>query len=159
VPAWLTMEPETVALNKVDINDEPVASFVFATDESAPTEEPTALTFEVYSGEELLATKQIDISVELPKELVLRGNYPNPFNPSTTIGFVQPKEGDVELQIFDTAGRRVQVIRKPSSERGQQTIRWNASSVASGLYFYRLGLKSDDGAALETRLGKMLLVK
>jgi len=158
VPAWLTLEPSAAPMEGLGVKEEAVARFMFSTDDSAPTEELTALTFEVYSGEELLATKQIDISVELPKELVLRGNYPNPFNPSTTIGFVQPQDGDIELQIFDAAGRRVDFLRKPSSKRGQQALRWNASSKASGVYFYRLSLKSD-GGAFETRLGKMLLVK
>jgi len=157
-PAWITIEPATVILEEIAAEDEALASFTFSTDDSAPTQETYALTFDVYSGDELIASKQIDISVELPKELVLRGNYPNPFNPSTTVGFVQPVDGDVELEIFDALGRRVELLSRNASKRGQQTFRWNAASRATGVYFYRLELRTEGGDR-QTKLGKMLFIK
>ena len=142
----------------VKAGDSRLFQFTFSTDDSAPTEGIHPLIFEVYSGDELVVTKQIDIVVELPKELVLRGNYPNPFNPSTTIGFVQPEDGDVTLDIFDALGRSVDRLSKYGAKPGQQTFTWNATNRATGVYFYRLQFKSESGLK-ETRLGKMLLIR
>ncbi len=157
-PSWLTIEPSTVILDEITSDDESLASFTFSSDDSAPTEQTETLTFEVYSGDKLIATKQIEIVVELPTELVLRGNYPNPFNPSTTIGFVQPADGDVELEIFDALGGRVELLSKNAAKRGQQTFRWNATNDATGVYFYRLELRPENGER-QTKLGKMMLIK
>jgi len=157
-PTWLTIEPATVVFDDIESRDETLASFTFSTDDSAPTEQTEALTFEIFSGDQLIATKQIEISVELPKELVLRGNYPNPFNPTTTIGFVQPEEGDVKLEIFDALGRRVELLSRNASKRGQQTFKWNAANRATGVYFYRLELRPESGER-QMKLGKMMLIK
>jgi hypothetical protein len=157
-PTWLSTTSTKVALKQIGSKDEALAEFTFSTDDSAPTEERETLTFEVFSGNELVATKTIDISVELPKELTLRGNYPNPFNPTTTIGFVQPEDGDIALEIFDSIGRRVDLLSKTGAKSGQQTFRWNASSRATGVYFYRLELRGESGER-QARLGKMMLIK
>jgi hypothetical protein len=157
-PTWLSTSSTMVTIKQIGSKDEALAEFTFSTDDSAPTEMRETLTFEVYSGEALVATKRIDISIELPKELTLRGNYPNPFNPSTTIGFVQPEVGDIELEIFDALGRRVDLLSKTGVKSGQQTFRWNATSRATGVYFYRLELITENGDR-QSRLGKMMLIK
>lgn len=68
----------------------------------------------------------------------LQQNYPNPFNPATNITFTIPVTSHVTLEIFDVAGRRVATLVDQSHSPGTHTVTWDATSVASGVYLYRL---------------------
>jgi hypothetical protein len=70
--------------------------------------------------------------------LTLFQNSPNPFNPSTTIRFTLGSTGNVDLRAYDIAGREVAVIASGRMEAGAHEIAWNASGLASGVYFYLL---------------------
>ncbi len=76
----------------------------------------------------------------LPKEYTLYQNYPNPFNPVTTISYDLPKPGDVKLMIYDILGREVKTLINTQQEAGRHTVNFNASSLASGVYLYRLSI-------------------
>ena len=106
---------------------------------------------------EISSIDELEI-VELPETFVLQGNYPNPFNPSTTIQFSLPETADVEIQIFDMLGRRAMVIPSQSIEAGaNRSIQLNASALASGSYFYRVIARMDSKTLVES--GRMMLVK
>jgi len=84
-----------------------------------------------------------DGSMVLPKQMVLYANFPNPFNPSTTIRFDLAETGVVDLYIFDLTGRRIATLIDGSLAAGSHQISWNGRdvsgiSVASGIYIYRL---------------------
>ncbi len=68
----------------------------------------------------------------------LAQNYPNPFNPSTTISFTLQSGSFVTLKIFDVMGREVTALVSQEKEAGTYQMRWNASGMPSGVYFYRL---------------------
>ncbi len=89
----------------------------------------------------------------IPKEYVLYQNYPNPFNPSTTIKFDLPKEGVVELGVYDILGRKITTLINEYRSAGSYEQSFNASSLASGIYLYRI--KVNDFVSAK----KMLLVK
>jgi len=79
----------------------------------------------------------------LPKEFALRQNAPNPFNPSTSISYDLPKACNVELDIYNVLGQNVKTLVSGYQEAGSQSIIWDGtdntgSSVASGIYFYRI---------------------
>jgi len=79
----------------------------------------------------------------IPLETVLHGNYPNPFNPSTTIRFDLAKDSDVTLQIFNLKGQLVKTVVHEKINAGVHTAEWNGDdnadrSVASGVYLYKL---------------------
>jgi hypothetical protein len=83
---------------------------------------------------------------------------PNPFNPSTTIGYTLPRGGDTELVVYDIEGRRVRTLVKGFVPAGDHGVVWDGrddagNRVASGVYLYRLRA----GAVVETK--KMVLVK
>lgn len=80
-------------------------------------------------------------------------NYPNPFNPSTTIRFQLPTQMNVNLSIYDILGRQVGVVFNGLKSEGTHSIQFDASNLASGIYFYRL--TTSDGVL--TR--KMTLIK
>ena len=73
-----------------------------------------------------------------PSEVVLHQNYPNPFNPQTTIEFEIPDNQKVSLKVYDLLGRVVATLAEGDFKAGIHRVQWNASGVASGLYYYRL---------------------
>jgi hypothetical protein len=82
------------------------------------------------------------LSVDLPKQFQLEQNYPNPFNPMTTISFKLPSRSLVTLKVFDLIGREVITIVSEELSAGNYSRQWNASNMASGIYFYRLQASS-----------------
>ncbi|HEX7356267.1 MAG TPA: T9SS type A sorting domain-containing protein, partial [Ignavibacteriaceae bacterium] len=74
----------------------------------------------------------------IPKEYSLHQNYPNPFNPTTTIKFDIPKDGLVQLEVFDILGRRISTIFNEYKSAGSYEHQFDASSFASGVYVYKL---------------------
>jgi methionine-rich copper-binding protein CopC len=83
------------------------------------------------------------VAGSLPTEYALDQNYPNPFNPTTEIGYALPANADVELSIFNVLGQKVATLVEGQQPAGYHTVTWNGtnsdgSSVASGIYFYRI---------------------
>jgi len=89
----------------------------------------------------------------IPAKYELAQNYPNPFNPVTTIRFELKETGMTKLDVFDIAGRHVRTLLNGSVEAGAYDLRFDASALSSGVYFYRL--TSGDF----TDIKKMSLVK
>ncbi len=84
---------------------------------------------------------QIDISNqgnELPAEYKLFQNYPNPFNPTTKINYAIPKQGFVTLKVYDVLGREVANLVNEVKTAGNYIVDFDASYLASGVYFYKL---------------------
>ncbi|MEA2077038.1 MAG: T9SS type A sorting domain-containing protein [Candidatus Marinimicrobia bacterium] len=74
----------------------------------------------------------------IPAEFALKGNYPNPFNPLTTIAFDLPSDGMVNMTVFNIAGRQVaKLIDRQSMQTGSYELTWNAADHASGVYIIR----------------------
>lgn len=97
-------------------------------------------------------------STSLPTSVELSQNFPNPFNPTTTISFALPGEGHVTLQIYSIAGRKVRTLYDSQAPAGLSTLEWDAKDdwgkpASSGVYLYKL---TSEGKSL-TR--KMVLVR
>ena len=90
---------------------------------------------------------------ELPAEVTLSANYPNPFNPETTIRYALPQAGQVRLVVYDLLGHEVAVLVDRSRPAGNHTVRFGAGNLASGLYVYRLQAQG------KTIVRTMILVK
>ena len=80
-------------------------------------------------------------------------NYPNPFNPITTITYTLPVEGPVVLKVYDVMGREVATLVREHQLSGTHAVRFDASHLSSGVYIYQLK------AASGIITGRMLLVK
>ncbi|MFV1883134.1 MAG: T9SS type A sorting domain-containing protein [Balneola sp.] len=89
----------------------------------------------------------------LPSSFKLNQNYPNPFNPSTTISYQLDSPREVSLEIFNALGQRVTTLVDGFQPSGEQTVTWNATSVPSGVYLYRLSA----GNTVLTK--RMILIK
>jgi len=94
-----------------------------------------------------------DENPDMISEYRLKNNYPNPFNPSTTIEYVIPKAGLVELTIYNSLGQKVKTLVNKRQPAGSYTLNYNASDLASGVYFYKIKTKNF------TQAKKMLLIK
>ncbi len=96
---------------------------------------------------------------DFPRELALRGNYPNPFNPTTSIAYDLPRSAHVTLTVHDLAGRVVRTLLDETiADPGRHAVVWDGRDhdghrVASGVYFYRLEAEG------ETLTRKMIMVK
>lgn len=95
----------------------------------------------------------IEVLVGAPMEFSLSQNYPNPFNPSTSIGFDVPLKSNVTLTVFNALGEIVQTLAMGTYEAGRHQVTFNAASLPSGVYFYRL----QAGDLVQTQ--KMLLLR
>ncbi len=79
-----------------------------------------------------------ELKNNVPSEFSLSQNYPNPFNPTTNINFTIPKSGFVSLKIFNALGQQVATLFSGFQKAGSYKVDFNASALASGIYFYRL---------------------
>jgi M6 family metalloprotease-like protein len=86
-------------------------------------------------------------------------NSPNPFNPSTQIRFQLPEGNNVMLTVFDVLGRKVAELVNGYLQPGYHSVTWDATAVASGVYFARLTVSNELGAVRFTKMSKLLLVK
>jgi hypothetical protein len=95
---------------------------------------------------------------QLPEQFALHHNYPNPFNPSTTINYDLPENSYVRLTIYDITGRRIRTLVNQSQTSGNRTVVWDGRddfgrTVSGGVYLYSI----EAGSFRQTR--KMLLLK
>ena len=94
----------------------------------------------------------------LPNQLILHPNFPNPFNPITTLRYDIPQDGLINITIYDMMGKTVKTLVNSSKTAGYQSIQWNATNdrnepVSAGLYLYTI----QAGEFRQTR--KMVLLK
>ncbi|MGA9407733.1 MAG: LamG-like jellyroll fold domain-containing protein [Bacteroidota bacterium] len=77
-------------------------------------------------------------NVVAPSQFALAQNFPNPFNPTTTIRFAIPSPGFVTLKVFDVLGREIATLIQERVAAGEYSVPWNAARCASGVYYYKL---------------------
>lgn len=80
----------------------------------------------------------INYNNEVPKEYALQQNYPNPFNPSTIFKYSVKSKGFIEISIYDILGRKIETIINKEQNPGTYTVQFDAASLSSGVYFYKL---------------------
>lgn len=98
-------------------------------------------------------SNEVSADVSAPMQFELAQNYPNPFNPGTNIKFTLPQSSEVTLKVYNALGQEVASLINRFMEAGSHTINFNATSLNSGIYFYRLNA----GQFSEVR--KMTLIK
>jgi|GEM_PF-427522 len=120
------------------------------------------MDFDTAAGDFEIRVDPVETGIErdngLPWEFTLYQDYPNPFNPVTTIKYGVPENSEVTLSIFDLTGRRIRTLVDRNQEAGWYTYRWSGetdsgNSVSTGIYFYRI--QAND----YTRVRKMIFIK
>jgi hypothetical protein len=112
-----------------------------------------------------LSLEQSAIGVEdgdfaiVPSTIELKGNYPNPFNPTTKIRYTVPAAGNANIFIYNILGQKVASFNKALQSAGVAEFEFNAASLSSGVYFYQIRLNDVNGKQFESKVGKMMLLK
>ena len=117
---------------------------------------------EVRDGNYGLNTLDSPVSVRIqtrPEVYALRNNYPNPFNPETTLKYDLPEAGDVKLEVYNMLGQVVRTLVNEHQTAGRYAVQWDATNdlgqnMSSGIYFYRVRVGGEF-----TDVKKMLLLK
>ncbi len=97
----------------------------------------------------------VDAEKPLPKEYALEPNYPNPFNPSTTITFALPKADHVRLEVYNVIGQKVATLVDGDLAAGVHTMRFDGTRLGSGIYLYRMVAEKGNRSFVQ----KMILTK
>jgi hypothetical protein len=85
------------------------------------------------------------VTYTAPKAFALEQNFPNPFNPTTTIYYQLPTDSRVSIVVYDLLGREVKRLVDEVKEAGYHDQRFDASGIASGVYFYRMTAEPING--------------
>jgi hypothetical protein len=94
-----------------------------------------------------------------PATFNLSNNYPNPFNPATTLNYQLASAGYVNMEVYNSLGQEVKQLVDDMKEAGYYTIRWDAGNLSSGVYFIRLRISDQLGKPLYQDVKKLMLVK
>lgn len=94
-----------------------------------------------------------DIETDKANNFTLQHNFPNPFNPVTQICYQVPVQSEVSINVYDISGRHIKTLEETENTPGQYTLTFDASTLASGLYLYRM--KADHF----TQTRQMMLIK
>ena len=106
----------------------------------------------VWTNNELYTVGVME-NVVFPSTIVLNEAYPNPFNPSTNIEFGLSDDADVNVTVYDIAGREMAVLAQGQFSKGFHNVIWNAADQPSGIYFVTVSTQS------ETQTQKLMLIK
>ena len=109
------------------------------------------------------STTDIKPEISKPNSFVLFNNYPNPFNPSTTIEFALPVSAKIKVKVYNLLGQTIKVLYDGTKDAGYYKFNWNSddvngNSVSSGVYFYELSASGIDGREFN-QMKKMILIK
>ncbi len=98
-------------------------------------------------------SNEVDVQVNVPAKFALEQNYPNPFNPTTLIKYSIPQDQQVKLNVYNLLGQNVVSLVNGMQKAGEHEVTFDASNLASGVYFYKLE------AGTRSSIKKMLLMK
>ncbi len=122
-----------------------------------------AIKFTTKPPDRLVSVGERTSSGALPQEFSLEPNYPNPFNPATTITYALPMGGHVSLKLYDIVGREVCTLVDEEQQAGVKSVRWDSKTrygtqAASGVYFVRLDVHAAKGKVF-SKVRKIMLLK
>jgi hypothetical protein len=102
----------------------------------------------------------VNDDIQVPTSIKLYDNYPNPFNPSTTIKFSMNVNSDVTLSVYNVLGQLVSVMKKTNVPAGFGEFQFNAAGLSSGVYFYQMEIKNlTNSSVVNSQVKKMVLLK
>ncbi len=158
-PSWIKMKIMETAIGEIEAGKGITFTFSFDVDKTAPTGEEGSIDFIITSSTMETETKEINIKSSAPDKYELYQNYPNPFNPATTISYQLPQDGRTTIKIYDILGREVMTLVDKDQSAGYFETKFNANTLSSGVYIYRMTARSKNSANEFNSIKKMLLIK
>ena len=137
----MVAEYKTSGTSTILVVVEPNDELIFTTNQS----------FEIV--EMIVANSNNEIEVNTISEFGLSSAYPNPFNPTTTLGLALNEDGMVNMSVFNVRGQMVEQLISNDMKAGYHNVVWNANAVSSGMYFVRVE------AGANTAMQKLMLLK
>lgn len=137
-PEWITFDTKSIQIENLVSGTSENALFTFSADGIAKSNEEELITFNIKTTSGQSWQKQFKVQAVLPDKFELQQNYPNPFNPNTIIKFSLPKDNFVTLRVFNILGETVKLLLNEEQKAGVHSVDFNASSLASGVYFYSI---------------------
>ena len=139
-----------------------LSSYLFAETMTINLTNGTTVDFDTSQIEQITFGQGVSVEdmVEFVSQIPIKflKNYPNPFNPTTTISFEIAEKGKTEIIIYNVKGQKVRTLLKENLDSGDHSIVWNgkndkAKQVSSGQYFYKVSVNG------EQKVSKMLMLK
>jgi len=157
LPSWLKFAASEQRIALLKAQQEIPATFTFSVDKTAPVQKSQTLKFVISSptGEKWM--KEITVAVAAPEKFEVFQNFPNPFNPSTTISYELTANSKVNLKIFNMLGQEVASLVDGDRLAGYHQEVWDATRCSSGVYVYQVIAADDHGTKQVTRKRMMLL--
>ncbi len=157
-PSWLKLSQNTVVIDQLKPREEKTVTFSFAVDKLAPVDKEQTLAFVIKSASGESWTKDIKVKVAPPEKFELFQNFPNPFNPTTTICYQLPTGSRVNLKIYNVLGQEVLTLVDAQRQPGYYQEVFDATRHASGMYIYRISYTNEAGKQASAKK-TMLVVK
>ena len=161
---WVSIEPWVTAPDisgQGNVLVREITKFKFTPDDTGTFE--IKHTLHGFSGQLIVEnpiTTGLEAEVVLTNGYSLYENYPNPFNPSTTIQYFTPVAGDVSIVVYNLLGEEVAALVNNTLPAGEHSVTWDASNMASGVYLYRMEVMGHRSASpIFIRTRKMVLLK
>ena len=133
----LVFNKSTQLIKSINASEEKDVSFPFDIKRNAESNKKDTIEFAI-NGSRINLKKLFIINYTAPKEYALSQNFPNPFNPTTTIRYDLPLDSRVSLKIYDILGNEVKTLVDKEESAGFKEIKFNGLSLASGVYIYRM---------------------
>jgi hypothetical protein len=157
LPAWVGMSQQTCRIDQLKGGQEQSATFTFSVDKTAPVNTEQTLLFTIRSSTGETWTKEIKIKVSPPDKFELFRNYPNPFNPTTTICYQLTNDSKVNLKVYNVIGQEVATLVDEHKQVGYHQEVFDATRYASGMYIYRIVYTDASGKQASDRKTMLLL--
>jgi hypothetical protein len=157
VPSWIVLSQRTVTFDQLGGNEEHPATFTFSVDKKATVNKEETISFTIKSQSGETWSKEIKVKVSPPEKFELFRNYPNPFNPTTTISYQLSADSRVILKVFNVIGQEVATLVDGQRGAGYHQEVFDASRCASGMYVYRIVYTDASGKQSSDRKTMMLV--
>ena len=134
----LNFENEADTISLIEASKEKEAIFRFEVKRNTPVNTKDSIEFSIGDANGRMMMKTFVLNFLAPQEFKLEQNFPNPFNPGTTIQYQLPSAVKVTLKVYDILGREVATLVNEKQDAGYKEVKFNANRFASGMYIYRL---------------------